>query len=393
MKLEIDLYILFKKLLMKINFNNEMKKLAILGASYLQKPLIEKAKEMGIETHCFAWDNDLAVCKNISDFFYPISVLEKEQLLVKCKEIGIDGITTIATDICVPTIAFIAENLNLISNSYKSSIIATNKAKMRLAFEDANVNSPKSICLENTKLINELNLSFPLIVKPTDRSGSRGVSKVYNEIELKNAIDRGLEESLENKVVIEEFIEGVEVSVESISWQGNHHILVITDKVTTGEPYFVELAHHQPSALSNEIQEKIKSETLKALNALEVKFGASHSEFKITNEGKVYAIEVGARMGGDFIGSDLVYLSTGYDFVKGVIDVSLGQFSLPIIKNNKYSGVYFLSKNSEKLAPIFNQTNQFEVKKEIFNTNLLEINNSNDRSGYLIYQSNKKIIL
>lgn len=393
MKLEIDLYILFKKLLMKINFNNEMKKLAILGASYLQKPLIEKAKEMGIETHCFAWDNDLAVCKNISDFFYPISVLEKEQLLVKCKEIGIDGITTIATDICLPTIAFIAENLNLISNTYKSSIIATNKAKMRLAFEDANVNSPKSICLENTKLINELNLSFPLIVKPTDRSGSRGVSKVYNEIELKNAIDRGLEESLENKVVIEEFIEGVEVSVESISWQGNHHILVITDKVTTGEPYFVELAHHQPSALSNEIQEKIKSETLKALNALEVKFGASHSEFKITNEGKVYAIEVGARMGGDFIGSDLVYLSTGYDFVKGVIDVSLGQFSLPIIKNNKYSGVYFLSKNSEKLVPIFNQTNQFEVKKEIFNTNLLEINNSNDRSGYLIYQSNKKIIL
>lgn len=391
MKLEIDLYILFKKLLMKINFNNEMKKLAILGASYLQKPLIEKAKEMGIETHCFAWDNDLAVCKNISDFFYPISVLEKEQLLVKCKEIGIDGITTIATDICVPTIAFIAENLNLISNTYKSSIIATNKAKMRLAFEDANVNSPKSICLENTKLINELNLSFPLIVKPTDRSGSRGVSKVYNEIELKNAIDRGLEESLENKVVIEEFIEGVEVSVESISWQGNHHILVITDKVTTGEPYFVELAHHQPSALSNEIQEKIKSETLKALNALEVKFGASHSEFKITNEGKVYAIEVGARMGGDFIGSDLVYLSTGYDFVKGVIDVSLGQFSLPIIKNNKYSGVYFLSKNSEKLVPIFNQTNQFEVKKEIFNTNLLEINNSNDRSGYLIYQSNEKV--
>ena len=391
MKLEIDLYILFKKLLMKINFNNEMKKLAILGASYLQKPLIEKAKEMGIETHCFAWDNDLEVCKNISDFFYPISVLEKEQLLVKCKEIGIDGITTIATDICVPTIAFIAENLNLISNTYKSSIIATNKAKMRLAFEDANVNSPKSICLENTKLINELNLSFPLIVKPTDRSGSRGVSKVYNEIELKNAIDRGLEESLENKVVIEEFIEGVEVSVESISWQGNHHILVITDKVTTGEPYFVELAHHQPSALSNEIQEKIKSETLKALNALEVKFGASHSEFKITNEGKVYAIEVGARMGGDFIGSDLVYLSTGYDFVKGVIDVSLGKFSLPIIKNNKYSGVYFLSKNSEKLVPIFNQTNQFEVKKEIFNTNLLEINNSNDRSGYLIYQSNEKV--
>lgn len=393
MKLEIDLYILFKKLLMKINFNNEMKKLAILGASYLQKPLIEKAKEMGIETHCFAWDNDLAVCKNISDFFYPISVLEKEQLLVKCKEIGIDGITTIATDICVPTIAFIAENLNLISNTYKSSIIATNKAKMRLAFEDANVNSPKSICLENTKLINELNLSFPLIVKPTDRSGSRGVSKVYNEIELKNAIDRGLEESLEKKVVVEEFIEGVEVSVESISWQGKHHILTITDKVTTGEPYFVELEHHQPSLLANKIQNEIKIETINALNALEIQFGASHSEFKITPEGKVYAIEVGARMGGDFIGSDLIFLSTGYDFLNGVIEVALGEFNEPKINKNSYSGVYFLSKNSERLRCYFDKKNNFEVKKEIFGTNLIEITNSNDRMGYLIYQSKQKTII
>lgn len=370
-----------------------MKKLAILGASYLQQPLVEKAKQMGIETHCFAWDNDLAVCKTIADFFYPISVLDKEQILSKCQEIGIDGITTIATDICVPTIAYVAEHMNLISNSYSSAIISTNKAKMRTAFENANVNSPKSICVENSKVLEASKFNYPLIVKPTDRSGSRGVSKVYHYNELKNAVERGLEESLEKKVVIEEFIEGVEVSVESISWQGKHHIITITDKVTTGEPYFVELEHHQPSMLASEIQDEIKRETIKALNALEIQFGASHSEFKITAEGKVYAIEVGARMGGDFIGSDLVFLSTAYDFVKGVIEVALGEFSEPTIADNKFSGVFFLCKETEHLLNYFKTPNEFDYKKEYVQTTLKNIKESNDRSGFLIYQANQKIIL
>lgn len=370
-----------------------VKKLAILGASYLQQPLVEKANQMGIETHCFAWDNDLAICKSIANFFYPISVLEKEQILAKCLEIGINGITTIATDICVPTIAFVAENMKLVSNSYLSAIIATNKAKMRTAFEKANVNSPKSFCIENSDLFEASKFNYPLIVKPTDRSGSRGVSKVYNTSELKNAVERSLQESLEKKVVIEEFIEGVEVSVESISWQGKHHILTITDKVTTGEPYFVELEHHQPSLLASEIQDEIKKETIKALNALEIQYGASHSEFKITAEGKVYAIEVGARMGGDFIGSDLVFLSTGYDFVKGVLEVALGEFNKPIVSNNMFSGVFFLSKETEHYLDYFIHTNEFDYKKKYVQTELKNIKESNDRSGYLIYQATKKIQL
>ena len=370
-----------------------VKKLAILGASYLQQPLVEKANQMGIETHCFAWDNDLAICKSIANFFYPISVLEKEQILAKCLEIGINGITTIATDICVPTIAYVAEHMNLISNSYSSAIISTNKAKMRAAFENANVNSPKSICIENSNVLDVSKFNYPLIVKPTDRSGSRGVSKVYNTSELKNAVERSLQESLEKKVVIEEFIEGVEVSVESISWQGKHHILTITDKVTTGEPYFVELEHHQPSLLASEIQDEIKKETIKALNALEIQYGASHSEFKITAEGKVYAIEVGARMGGDFIGSDLVFLSTAYDFVKGVIEVALGKFNEPTIADNKFSGVFFLCKETEHLLNYFKTPNEFDYKKEYVQTILKNIKESNDRSGFLIYQANQKIIL
>jgi biotin carboxylase len=368
-----------------------MKRLAIIGASYLQLPLVKKAKEMGIETHCFAWE-DGAVCKNIADYFYPISILDQEKILEICKKLNIDGITTIATDMAVPTISYVASELKLVSNCNKTALIATNKGLMREEFKINNCNSPKFVVYENNNN-NDLDFNFPVIVKPVDRSGSRAVSKIESHSDLQKAIKTAIDESFSKQAIVEEFIEGQEVSVESISWKGKHYILAITDKSTTGTPNFVELAHHQPSNLSFEIQNKIKQQTILALNALEIHNGASHSEFKINNKGEVFVIEVGARMGGDFIGSHLVELSTGYDFLKAVINVSLNQFEEPIIKENLYSGVYFLCEQTKNLLPYFQKKYDFEIEKEVQNHELKKITNSNDRSGYLIYQSLKKIEL
>ncbi|MDR6968755.1 biotin carboxylase [Flavobacterium arsenatis] len=368
-----------------------MKKLAIIGASYLQLPLVEKAKEMGIETHCFAWPEG-AVCKDIADYFYPISILKKEDILQKCIEINIDGITTIATDMAVPTICYVAEKMDLVSNSFTSSFASTNKGAMRNAFRKDNCCIPKFIEINNSTF-NIKGFKFPLIVKPVDRSGSRGVTKVMFENELLQAIIYAIDESFSKKAIVEEYIEGDEVSVESISWNGEHTILAITDKITTGAPHFVELEHHQPSGLSKEIQDKIKTEAIKCLKALDINFGAAHSEFKITSAGEVYVIEVGARMGGDFIGSHLVKLSTSYDFLEGVINIALGKYKKPILKANNFSGVYFLCKQTEQILPYFSQINIFDIQKEIQNTELINITNSNDRSGYLIYQDTKKIKL
>jgi biotin carboxylase len=368
-----------------------MKKLAIIGASYLQLPLVEKANKMGIETHCFAWTKG-AVCKEYVDYFYPISILEKELILEQCQKINIDGITTIATDMAVPTICYVAEKMNLISNSFISSLASTNKSYMRKAFKNSNCSIPKFVEAIDVK-VDIKSMKFPLIVKPVDRSGSRGVTKVMFESALPEAIHYALNESLCKKAIIEEYIEGDEVSVETISWNGEHTILAITDKITSGAPYFVELAHHQPSFLKKEVQQKIEIETIKCLDALDIKFGAGHSEFKITPNGEVYIIEVGARMGGDFIGSHLIKLSTGYDFLEGVINIALGKFETPVIKNNYFSGVYFLCKETEQILPYFSHNNNFDVQKDIQNTILQNITNSNERSGYLIYQSNKRIKL
>lgn len=367
------------------------KTLAIIGASYLQKPLVEKAKEMGLHTICFAWAEG-AVCKDVANEFYPISIVEKDEILRICQSKQIDGICTIASDVAAPTVAYVANAMGLVGNKYESAVKANNKGLMREAFKQHNIPCP---WFKEIKSIHDLagkTLNFPLIVKPVDRSGSLGVTKVEDVEHLKIAINSAIRNSFSKSAMVEQFVDGLEISVEFISYNGVHYPLQITDKVTTGSPHFVELEHHQPSTLPHDSQDKIYSITKKAIDSLGLSNGATHTEYKITPNGDIYIIELGGRMGGDFIGSDLVQLSTGYDFLKGVIDVALGQFTKPVLTENKYSGVYFLCKETENLLPMFNNAKHIPdiVKFEISNVYLKNVTCSADRCGYMIYKSKSK---
>lgn len=382
-----------------------MKTLAIIGASYLQRPLVEKAHEMGLYTLCFAWSEG-AVCRDIADEFFPISILEKERILAICREKHINGICTIASDVAAPTVAYVAEQMGLLGNSYTVAMRANNKYLMREAFIHAGVPCPKYVCVNACtfhpihRFLSQHSLSFPLIVKPSDRSGSLGVIKVENKEDLVSAVENACSCSFCHEAMIEEFVEGREISVEFISYKGQHYPLQITDKVTTDAPHFVELEHHQPSTLDKEMFGIIYNMTKTALNALGVTNGASHAEYKITADGRIYIMEIGARMGGDFIGSDLVRLSTDYDFVRGVIEVALGEFNESAVLNinftkSKYSGVYFLCEETKHLLPILEHANQYMeiVASELTDLQLRSVTCSADRSGYFIYQSNKKFII
>lgn len=372
----------------------EKKKLAIIGASYLQKPLVEKCKELGVYSICFAWE-DGAVCKDLCDKFYPISTVDKEAILKVCQDEQIDGITTIASDVATLTVNYVAEKMGLIGNPDKYSQTATNKYLMRQCFMENGVPSPK-FCLTDGEVPMAIStFRFPVIVKPTDRSGSRGVEKVEKLEDLQEAITRACKESFQKKAIIEEFVEGREISVESISFEGKHYVLQITDKVTTEAPFFVELEHHQPSSLPEDIKNRVKAIVLNALTAFHIQYGASHAELKITKDGDIRVIEIGARMGGDFIGSDLVKLSTGYDFLKGVIDVAFGEFEEPKITEHKYSGVYFLCKETKRLLPVIENAEKYPeiVRAEVTDTVLRNIEQSADRSGYFIYQAEHRFNL
>ena len=301
-----------------------MKKLAIIGASYLQQPLIETAKSMGLETHVFAWACG-DVGEKTADYFYPISIVEKDEILEKCRQIGIDGICTIASDLAVVTVNYVAQNMGLVSNSLECTYISTNKHAMRDQFTAHNDPSPRSYLVESCKDLVGANLSFPLIVKPVDRSGSRGITKLMGVEGLAEAIEAAKEQGFRKEALVEEFAEGQEYSVECVSWNGEHHFLALTQKFTTGAPHFIETGHLEPAPVSAELLEKVKQVTFHALDSLQITNGASHSEMKIAEDGTIRLIEIGGRMGGDMIGSNLVKLSTGIDFVRAVIEIALGQ--------------------------------------------------------------------
>ena len=300
-----------------------MKKLVIIGANDFQNQLILKAKSLGYETHVFAWQ-DGAVGEKTADYFYPISIVEKDEILKKCEEIKPDGVCSIASDLAAITVDYVSEKLGLNGNATKNTDIRTNKYAMREAMQKAGVKTPKFFKVSKFEDSTFEGLSFPAIVKPTDRSGSRGITKVANMTELEDAIKNAVKYSFEKCAIVEEYIAGNEYSCECISYNGEHHFLAFTKKYTTGSPHFIETGHVEPSDISEEMQERVKIEIFKALDALDIKNSASHSEFKLDENGEFGIIEIGARMGGDCIGSDLVQISTGKDFVKMVIDVAVG---------------------------------------------------------------------
>ena len=302
-----------------------MKKLAIIGANEFQNPLIEKAKEMGFETHVFAWEAG-DVGEKTADVFHPISITEKEAIWQVCRDVGVDACCSIGSDLAVHTVNYIQRRLQNPCNPEITDTVATNKYEMRRAFQAAGVACPGYLKVTRPPDPDALSaMAWPMIVKPTDRSGSRGIFQVESCGELCAAIPQALAASFEKTAIIEEFIPGPEYSCESISFAGEHHILALTKKYTTGAPHFIETGHAEPADIPAEMIPTVQAQVMAALDALHIRYGAGHAEFKLTPGGDVRIIEVGARMGGDCIGSDLVYLSTGIDFMAAVIDVSRGK--------------------------------------------------------------------
>lgn len=300
------------------------KNLAIIGASYLQLPLIKKAKEMGYVTHVFAWAAG-DVGEAAADHFYPVSIVEREEILEQCEKIGICGICSIASDLAMLTVNYVAEKLGLAGNSMRATEKSTNKHLMRRCFEANGDPSPRSILVDENTDLASLELEYPVIVKPTDRSGSRGIFKIESFDGLAEAVSEAMKQGFEHKALVEEYAEGQEYSVEFISYKGEHRFLAMTQKFTTGAPHFIETGHLQPAGVDKPTLERVVKVITHALDSLEIKNGASHSEIKIDDNGKIRIIEIGGRMGGDCIGSDMVRYSTGYDFVKMVIQTACGE--------------------------------------------------------------------
>lgn len=363
-------------------------RIVIIGANDFQNQLILKAKSLGYETHVFAWE-DGAVGKNNADFFYPISIVEKELILEKCKGIKPIGICSIASDLAAITVNYVAEKLGLACNSTAYSVIQTNKYEMRKALSSSGIPCPNFVKVDidfDKSVLNDF--VFPIIVKPTDRSGSRAITRLESIDGINEAVKNACNVSFEHKAIIEEYISGNEYSIETITQNGKHQYLATTKKLTTGSPHFIETGHIEPSDLTDKINEKAIQSIFCALDALHIENSAGHSEFKIDQDGNVKIIEIGARMGGGCIGSDLVYLSTGYDFMKMVIDVACSKkIDTSRISTNHNAEIHFiLNRNDLSLLKEIKKTKPKTLYRisEIDMTNLDNVIDDSSRIGYYI---------
>ena len=373
-----------------------MKKIVIIGANDFQNPLILKAKALGYETHVFAW-KDGAAGEKTADFFYPISITEKEEILKECRKIRPDAVASIGSDLAVSTVVYLQQHLGMKGNSEHSSKISTNKYEMRKALKNAGISVPGFMKITEAGQYREVEdvketLRLPVIVKPTDRSGSREITKLSDWTGLEQAVKAAQESSFEHAAIVEEYLDGEEFSCESISWEGIHHCLAVTKKYTTGAPHFIETGHMEPAELSQKIYKRIFAAVKKALDALEIRYGASHAEFKLDAQGEVHIIEIGARMGGDCIGSHLVELSTGYDYLKMVLDVALGQE--PDITQRTEKGAAYIRfifgpedlKELEFLKKNYNDRIQYVSEMDLEEKH--PVKDSSSRYGYYIMRFN-----
>lgn len=291
----------------------------------LQLPAILKAKEMGLHVAVVDF-NPQAIGISYADEYYNASTMDEDAVLAAAEKYMPDGIMTLATDMPMRGVAKTSDKLHLHSISYETAVKATDKYDMIRAFKEHGVPSPWFFVADSMEelRVHEGEVTFPCIIKPTDNAGSHGVAKVYSFQELLDRYEYAHSCSRHGKVIVEEFLDGPEVSVEVMVVHGNVHILQITDKMTTEAPHFVEMGHTQPSRLPDETQETIRRVTVAACKAIGIDKGPAHVEMKVTQRGPVM-IELGARMGGDNITTHLVPLSTGIDMVGSTIKVALGE--------------------------------------------------------------------
>ena len=373
------------------------KKLMILGASILQLPAIEKAKEMGLETIVVDINPNAVGFKVEGIKKEIISTIDIPAVVNSAKKHNIDGIMTLATDMPMRTVAAVSREMGLIGISEETALKTTNKAEMRNVLQKAGVPIPKFYKVQNKEEYFEIIKKFdvPFIVKPVDSSGSRGIFKVTNFLDQEmamHAYDYCYPFSRNGDIVVEEYMNGIEVSVETLTIDGVCHIIQITDKLTTGAPYFVEMGHSQPTVQSDEMANRI-SEVAKAANlAVGIQNGPSHTEIIITKDGPKI-VEIGARLGGDNITTHLVPLSTGVNMVECCIKIALGEKPDISPKWTKGSAIRYFQQNAGRIKEIIGLDVANSVRGVIqismvygVGEMITEINNSGSRIGFVICQ-------
>lgn len=306
-----------------------MKKLMLLGGMRYLVPVIEAAHKLGVYViTCDYLPNNIA--HKYSDEYCNVSILEKDKVLEKAKELKIDGILSFACDPGVVTAAYVAEKMGLPSSGpYESIEILQNKGKFRKFLTENNFNVP--VAKQYTDIETALNdiemFNWPVIVKPTDSAGSKGVTKVVKKSELRDAINYALKFSHSNEFIIEDFLEKIGDSSDCDSFSVDGELKFVSFSAQkfdeNCENPYTPAAFTWPASISKEHQEELTNEIQRLLKLLDMKNSIYNIETRECTNGKAYIMECSPRGGGNRLAEMIRYM-TGVDMITNIVKSALG---------------------------------------------------------------------
>lgn len=323
----------------------DKKAVLIFGAGPLQRSIIVRAKQMGLYTVGIDPAAD-AFCRNDVDSFEIVGGQDYEGTCAVVDKYGIDCIVTAATDKPLVMMARVAEKYKFPFFSVETAQWSTDKYQMKQRFLSGGISCAKGRLAKTADDVSDF--EFPVIVKPRDNSGSRGVKLCRGKAELQQCMTEALSVSRLDSVLVEEYIEGQEFSIESLHYNGKSEVVQFTEKTTTEFPYNVELGHIQPASISDENKGRVRGLIAKIGQALHFENCPSHTELKINDRG-IFVIETSPRLGGDYITSTLTPLTTGINMEDELLRLSLGEDILVKPNHVQYAGVRYLSLDEGKV--------------------------------------------
>jgi carbamoyl-phosphate synthase large subunit len=369
------------------------KRILVFGGSDMQLSIINQCINLGLYTVVIDPSKN-APAKTIADAYEIVGGQDFEGTCEVVRKHKIDGILTTATDKPLVMMARIAKEFNFPFIPIETAEITTNKYLMKQVFIENN------IPCANIRLIDKIDdtLEYPLVMKPIDNSGSRGVIFCNNKIEAERYFSEVIEHTRKDKIAVENIVYGQEYSLESLHYEGKTILYQITEKYMTPKPYFTEMELLEPPLLSNEKVEEIRQIVEKISTAFNFHNCGSHNEVKIDQNGNIKVIEVSPRFAGDYITSTLVPLSTGLNVELNLIKIALGlEPDLTMPKNIAHSGIFYFNFKPGVVKKIidYNYVREIEgvivLKLDLEVGSIVnEIHLGPDRYGYIILQSDSR---
>lgn len=373
----------------------DKKSVLVFGVGELQLSIINRANGKGLFTVGVDPCED-AYAKDACQAFEVVGGQDFEATLSVAKKYDVSAVVTAATDKTLVMMARVAKELNLPFYSVETAQWSTDKYQMKQRFIEGGVPCAQGRLIHNAAEAKDL--FFPVICKPRDNSGSRGVKLCRNVNELQECIDEALDNSKLDTVLVEEFIEGREFSIESLHYDGKSEVIQFTEKRTTEFPYNVELGHKQPANLTDDERQQIRDIISKIAVCMNFENCPSHTELKVNDRG-VFVIETSPRLGGDYITSTLTPLSTGINLEDQLLHIALGEKVDTVTgRVDKASAVCFFSLPEGEVTAINPRINEiaswpnihsFELKLHV-GDKVNQITSSLNRYGQFIVTGNSR---